>query len=86
MSERLIPISKKQHDYLTQLTAGMESAREKIATAASVILMGLDDELGPVGVLGARCTEGVYSLAVEIADAPAVAPADLHTPAESHEV
>ncbi len=68
MAEKLIPISKKQHDVINQVTELIATNQKQLSTVASVILLGQDEDLGQVGVVGARCEDGIYSLVIEVPD------------------
>jgi hypothetical protein len=68
MSEKLIPISKKQHDAINSLSDAIKANQAQLTTVANVLLLGQDEELGQVGVVGARCEDGVYSLVIEVPD------------------
>jgi hypothetical protein len=68
MAERLVPISRKQHDSVNNLIASIRHAQEQLQTMANTLLMAVDEDLGQVGVTGAVCRDGVYSLAVEVPD------------------
>jgi hypothetical protein len=77
MSERLIPISKKQHDSFNNIAAGIRAAERDLTTAANTILQGVDEDIGQVNVTGVRCDNGVYSLVLTLPDiAPAVEKAE----------
>lgn len=71
MPERLIPISKKQHDSFNAIHASIKQAQDTLTTVASTILQGIDDDLGQVNVDGVRCVDGVYSLVVQVPESPA---------------
>lgn len=77
--ERLIPISRKQHDSVNNLIAGIKTAQAQLQTMANTLLMSVDDDLGQVGVNEAVCRDGVYSLSVEVPD---IAPKE--TPAQAN--
>lgn len=72
--ERLIPISKKQHDSFNYVANGITEANKTLTTMANTILQGSDEDFGQVNVSGAVCRDGVYSLVIEVPDiAPVVA-------------
>jgi hypothetical protein len=73
MPERLIPISKKQHDLVNELTASIKAANDRLSLIASTLIAGSDEDIDRAGVEGARCDNGVYSLVLTLPDiAPAV--------------
>lgn len=72
MSERLITISKKQHDAVNELSAAIKANQERLSTVANVILLGQEEDIPQAGIVGARCTDGVYSLVIDVPD---IAPA-----------
>lgn len=73
MPERLIPISRKQHDAFTNEQATLQAAQMRLQTIANTILQGLDEEVGEVPCSGVRCVDGVYSLVIQVAEPPAQA-------------
>lgn len=66
--ERLITISRKQHDSYNNIATGIAEANKTLQTMASTILQGVDEDLGQVNVSGAVCRDGVYSLVIQIPD------------------
>lgn len=73
MAEKLVTISKKQHDAINELTGQIKALNDRLSVVASVLIAGSDEEIPRAGVEGARCVDGVYSLVLTIPDiAPAV--------------
>lgn len=73
MAERLIPVSKRQHDVINDLRDGIKAMQDRLSTVANVILLGQEEEIPQAGIVGARCTDGVYALVIEVPDiAPAL--------------
>lgn len=54
MPEKLIPVSKKQHDAINFLSDAIKANQTQLSTVANVILMGEKDDYEQVGVVGAR--------------------------------
>lgn len=65
MPERLIPISRKQHDTVNALVTARNDADKKLSIVASTIILGVDEDIPPSPVIGARCADGVYSLVID---------------------
>lgn len=75
MSEKLIPISKRQHDIVNNLAAAIRENTEQLKTVASVLVLSLEEEIPKFGVIGAaRSVDGVYSLVLDVPDMPDEAP------------
>lgn len=73
MPERLVPISRKQHDAFNNLAEATRANQAALQTLTNTLLMALDDDLGEVAVHGVRHADGVYALVIEVPDiAPAV--------------
>jgi hypothetical protein len=68
MAEKLIPISRKQHDAINSLADAIKANQQQLTTVANVLLLGQDEDLGQVGIVGARSQDGVYSLVIEVPD------------------
>lgn len=75
MPEKLIPISKKQHDQIVKLKQAEDAAHATARLASSTLAVyaqsfvdGLVEDLPPSTILGARCEDGVYSLVLEVPD------------------
>lgn len=66
--QKLIPVSKKQHDAINELADAIKANQAQLTTVANVILMGLDEEIPKAGIVGARCENGVYSLVIDVPD------------------
>lgn len=79
MAERLISISRKQHDSYNNLLAGIQAAQKQLEIIANTLLMTVEEDLGQVGVIGAKCVDGAYSLVIEVPD---IKPQE--TPAQAH--
>lgn len=77
MPDKLIRISRKQHDSFNNLAAGIRSAQDQLQVMANTLLQGCDEELGEVPVKGVHCADGIYSLVIE---APPIAPAPVAAP------
>lgn len=73
MPEKLIPISKRQHDKFNALTQSVKAEQARLQMMAQTLVDSIDDELGEVSVAGARCADGVYSLVITLPDPPAQA-------------
>jgi hypothetical protein len=73
--EKLIPISKKQHDAINDASSAIRTMNDRLSLMASMIIAGCDDEIPTANVQGARVQkDGVYVLVLEIPDiAPAQA-------------
>lgn len=68
--ERLIPISKKQHEAITGLSANITAARDRLTTVSETILLGLEEDLGPVSIIGGREQDGGHFMVIDVPDAP----------------
>lgn len=77
MPERLIPISRKQHDAITELSGSIRALNERLSIMASTIVAGVDDEIPAANVQGVRCENGVYSLVLSTPDIAPPAKADV---------
>lgn len=66
MPERLIPISKKQHDAFNALTENAKAIQSRMEVMANTLLMSIEEDIGEVQVTGAECRDGVYSLVVNV--------------------
>lgn len=74
MAEKLIPISRKQHDAISELSRVIKANQDQLSTVANVILLGQEEEIPRAGIVGARHEDGVYSLVIDVPDiAPVVA-------------
>ncbi len=70
--EKLITISRKQHDVINELTDVIAKNQQQLTTVANVIILGCDEEIPKSNIAGARCVDGVYSL---VLSTPDIAPA-----------
>lgn len=68
MAEKLISITKRQHDAINSLRDAITANQNQLSTVANVILLGQEEEIPKAGIVGARCTDGVYSLVIEVPD------------------
>jgi hypothetical protein len=74
MAEKLISITRKQHDAINGITETIKANQNQLATVGKVLLLGQEEELGQVGIIGARCVEGAqpdkasYFLVLEVPD------------------
>lgn len=68
MPEKLIPISRKQHDAINELSGSIKTLNDRLSIMASTIVAGLDEDVPNANVQGARCTDGVYSLVLVTPD------------------
>ncbi len=66
MAERLVAISKKQYDSFNSVTAALLAQQSTLETIASIILQGIDEDLGKVNVPGVRYVDGAHYLVVEV--------------------
>lgn len=66
--EKLIPVSKRQHDVINEVAEAIRGNQKQLETVAAVIVMGQDEEIPRYGIRGAVCKDGVYSLALELPD------------------
>lgn len=66
--EKLIPVSKKQHDAIAGTVQQVKEAQQALQIAATAILLGQDEDYGPCGIVGARCVDGVYMLVIDVPD------------------
>lgn len=77
MAEKLIPISKKQHDGVNDAVNAIRTLNDRLSLMASTIIAGVDEEIPTANVTGARCDNGVYSLVLLIPDIAPPAQADV---------
>ena len=79
MSERAITITKKQHDQINLLRENeaetLAAAQEAVAKTSRELSLyvqpfidGQEDEIPPSKIVGARCTDGVYTLVLDVPD------------------
>lgn len=69
--EKVIPISKKQHDSVNELAMIVRENQRQLQTVAATIVLGTDEDLTQFGVLGARAEkDGVYVLVLDVPDPP----------------
>lgn len=74
MAEKLIPISKKQHDAINGLTDTIAAHQRQLQTVANTLLLGQDEEVTGA-IVGAQVRDGVHVLVINVPDAPAQADA-----------
>lgn len=75
--EKLIPISKKQHDAVNECTNSIRTLNDRLSLMASTIIAGTEEEIATANVVGARCVDGVYSLVLVTPDIAPPAQADV---------
>lgn len=81
MTEKRFPITRKQHDAINEIQSTVRSLNERLSIVAQTIIAGTDDVLtGQIGITGASCVDGVYTLVLTVPD-PSPPPPD--TPAAS---
>lgn len=72
MSEKRIPITRKQHDRAVALSGVLKAAQRDINMYCESLLDGLGEERPAECVVkGVDDTDGVYALIVEISQPPA---------------
>lgn len=68
MPEKLIPCSKRQHDAINATVAEIKQQQSALSTYCNAILAAQEEDFGQVGIKGAVCIDGVYSLRIEVPD------------------
>jgi hypothetical protein len=72
MTERAIPISKKQHDLIVQLAQQRDALTTQVSTAVATVMASVDDAFPADARWHVGSADGVYMLVVESpADPPA---------------
>lgn len=73
MAERLITVSKKQHDAINGSVQQIKELQRDLRAAVRYELLRLDETFGDIGIIDAVCRDGIYSLRIEVPDiAPAL--------------
>ena len=78
MAEKLIPISKMQHDTIEQLHASLRATQERLSLVSSVMIQGANEQIANAQIVGARHVPAVqdgelasgacYYLVLEVPD------------------
>jgi hypothetical protein len=68
--EKLIPISRKQHDAINELRAQIRQAETELIAVGKAIVLGQAEDIPVASVQNARCVDGVYSLVLIVPDPP----------------